>query len=446
MDVVLLSRIQFGFTIGFHFIFPPLTIGLVWFIFGIMGRYKTCSSSPAHPCAPDAELYRDMARFWIRILAATFVVGAATGMAMEFQFGTNWAGYSRFVGDIFGAPLAIEAVVAFFLESTFLAILVFAWDRVSTRAMWFASLMVAVGSTLSAFWILVANSWQQTPAGYAIVDGHARLTDFAEAVFTASMWPRFLHTTCAAFVTAAFFVLCISAGYLLRGKHVKFARKCVTAAVIAGFVFSLGQLGTGHISGRQVAATQPAKLAAIEGLYETCHGAPMIVVGYPKARKCSTRSIFIVPKLLSFLAYGRWNAEVRGLTSFPEQDRPPVVPTFFSFHTMVFAGLGMIGLTALGLLLLWRKQLHTNKWFLRLAVLALPLPFVANELGWIAAEMGRQPWVVYGVLRTSDAVSTSVPTGQVLLTGILFVLIYAVLFAGWIHALRTIYLKGPVEA
>lgn len=385
-----------------------------------------------------------MARFWVRILAATFVIGAATGIAMEFQFGTNWAGYSRFVGDIFGAPLAIDAMVAFFLESTFLAILVFAWDRVSTKAMWFASLMVAVGSTLSAFWILVANSWQQTPAGFAVVDGHARLTSFADAVFTASMWPRFLHTTCAALVTASFFVLGIGAAYLLRGKHTEFARKCVATGLIAGFVFSIGQLATGHMSGRQVARTQPAKLAATEGLYETCKGAPLIVIGVPGSSSCAAKSAFAIPKLLSYLAYGSFDAEVKGLMAFPEKDRPPVIPTFLSFHAMVLLGFGMIGLTALGILLIWLRRLERYRLFLRLAVIAIPAPFVANELGWIAAEMGRQPWVVYNVLRTSDAFSSTVPASHVLLTSIMFLLIYAVLFSGWIFTLRRIYMRGPV--
>lgn len=432
MDTVLLSRIQFGFTIGFHFIFPPLSIGLAWFIFGAMTKYRRTGSA----------LYSEMARFWTRILGATFVIGAATGIAMEFQFGTNWAGYSRFVGDIFGAPLAIEAMVAFFLESTFLAILLFAWNRVSTRAMWFASLMVAVGSTLSAFWILVANSWQQTPAGYAIVDGRAQLVSFAAAVFTASMWPRFLHTICGALATGSFFVLGIGAAYLLRAKHTDFARKCVAAGLIGGFVFSVGQLATGHMSGRQVAETQPAKLAAFEGLYTTCPGAPMIIVGVPNPDLCETKGIVVIPKMLSYLAHGNFEAEVKGLSDFAEADRPPVWPTFVTFHLMVMIGMGLIGLTALGLILLWKGRAD-NKLFLRLAVIAIPFPFIANELGWMVAEIGRQPWIVYNVLRTSEAASTSVPATQVLLSGIMFVLIYALLFAGWIYVLRRIYLHGP---
>lgn len=432
MDTVLLSRIQFGFTIGFHFIFPPLTIGLAWFIVGMLTKYRLTG----------AVLYRDMAKFWIRILGATFVIGAATGVTMEFQFGTNWADYSRFVGDIFGAPLAIEAVVAFFLESTFLAILIFAWDRVSARAMWFASLMVAIGSTLSAFWILVANSWQQTPAGYTIVDGHARLTDFGAAVFTASMWPRFLHTTCGSLATASFFVLGISAAYLLRGKHTEFAKKCLASALITGFLFSLGMLATGDVSGKQVAQTQPAKLAAFEGQYTTCEGASLVVIGIPEPEACTTKRIFAIPKLLSYLAHGNFEAEVKGLLDFPVADRPPVWPTFVSFHLMVIIGTGLIGLTALGLLLLWKGRAD-NKLFLRLAVIALPFPFIANELGWMVAEIGRQPWVVYNVFRTSDAASAMVPASHILLSGIFFVLLYALLFAIWIYVLRRIYLQGP---
>lgn len=431
-----MSRIQFAFTIGFHYIFPPLTIGLAWFIFGIIWKYK----------ATGSELHREMARFWVRILAATFVVGAATGITMEFQFGTNWSDYSRFVGDIFGAPLAIEAVVAFFLESTFLAILVFAWDRVSVKAIWFAALMVALGSTLSAFWILVANSWQQTPAGFEIIDGRARLTDFTAAVFNASTWPRFLHTTSAACATAAFFVMGISAAYLLRNKHIEFARKSLNAAIIAGFIFSIGQLATGHTSGVQVAAMQPAKLASMEGLYETTRGAPMVIVGIPKPGSDETISCLKIPKLLSFLSFGNFNAEVKGLNDFPKRDHPPVLVTFVTFRTMVASGLAMIGLTALGLLLLRRRALHTQKLFLRLAVLAAPLPFVANELGWVTAEMGRQPWVVYNVMRTSNAVSTSVPASYVLTSGILFLMIYSLLFAAWAGVLRGIYLKGPSES
>lgn len=436
ISTLLLSRIQFGFTVGFHFIFPPLTIGLSWFVFGLMTSYRTTGLA----------LYREMTKFWIRMLGATFVIGAATGIAMEFQFGTNWAGYSRFVGDIFGAPLAIEAVVAFFLESTFLAILLFAWDRVSARAMWAASLLVALGSTLSAFWILVANSWQQTPAGYTLAGGHARLTSFGAAVFTASMWPRFLHTTCGALATASFFVLGIGAAYLLRGRHIEFAKRCVAIAIVGGFIFSVGQFATGHVSGRQVAATQPAKLAAFEGHFTTCTGAPMIVIGVPKPESCTTRRLFVVPKLLSYLAYGDANAQVKGLTDFPVQNRPPVWPTFLSFHLMVVIGLGLIGLTALGVLLLWRYRIEDARWFLRLAVIAIPFPFIANELGWMVAEIGRQPWVVYNVLKTSDAVSTTVPASQVWISGIFFVLIYALLFAGWIYVLRRIYLEGPADA
>ena len=433
IDTLLLSRIQFGFTVGFHYIFPPLSIGLSWFVFGLVTKYKL---------SQDA-LYKGMARFWIKILAATFVVGAATGITMEFQFGTNWADYSRFVGDIFGAPLAIEAVVAFFLESTFLALIVFAWDRVSLRAIWFASLMVALGTTLSAFWILVANSWQQTPAGFEIVDGRARLTDFTAAVLNASTWPRFLHTTSAAMATAAFFVMGISAAYLLRGEHNEFAKKSLTAAVIAGLVFSIGQLGTGDTSGKQVAKTQPAKLAGMEGLYETQRGAGLLILGYPLPQQEKTVVIFQIPKLLSFVSYGSFDAEVKGLKAFDKKDRPPVLVTFSTFRAMVGTGLAMIGLTALGLVLLWRRSLFNQKLFLRLAVLAVPLPFIANELGWVTAEMGRQPWVVYNVLRTSDAFSTSVPAAHVLTTGLGFVVVYAALFVAWVSVLRRIYLKGP---
>lgn len=430
IDTVLLSRIQFGFTAGFHFIFPPLTIGLAWFIFGMMTHYRKT----------DSDSDRDMVRFWIRMLATTFVVGTATGIAMEFQFGTNWAGYSRFVGDIFGAPLAIESVVAFFLESTFIAVLVLGWDRVSQKMLWFASMMVAVGSTISAFWILVANSWQQTPAGYTITSGHARLTSLTQAVFTDSMWPRFFHTLDGALATASFFVMGISAAYLLRNKNTSFAKSCLAAGVVIAFITSLGQLATGHVHARQVARTQKAKLAAIEGLYDTQRRAPMIIVGIPVPGKENTLSLVEIPKLLSYMAYGNTNAKVKGLRDFPEDQRPPVLPTFISFHVMVGIGGAMIGLSLSGLYLLWRKQIYRHKWFLRAAVIAIPLPFIANEVGWVTAEMGRQPWVVYGVMRTNEAASTNVPAGQTLFSMLMFIVVYAFLFLAWLYMLRREYL------
>ncbi|MCP4374970.1 MAG: cytochrome ubiquinol oxidase subunit I, partial [bacterium] len=269
MDVVLLSRIKFAMTAGFHFIFPPITIGLAWILVWMFWRYYKSND----------ELYGQMARFWLKIFGVTFAVGVATGITLEFQFGTNWADYSRFVGDIFGAPLAAEGIFAFFLESTFVGVLLFGWKRISKKAMWFASLMVAVGATLSAFWIIVANSWMQTPAGYEIIDGRAQLNDFFAAVFNPSTMPRYLHTVNAALITGGMFVLGISAWFLKKGKHTEFARRSLKAALCITLLSSLAQIPLGHYHAVQVAQTQPEKLAAFEGLYETQRNAPALLFG-----------------------------------------------------------------------------------------------------------------------------------------------------------------------
>jgi cytochrome d ubiquinol oxidase subunit I len=436
VDAVLLSRIQFGLTAGFHFIFPPLTIGLAWFLVWMMWKvWKT-----------GEESYRRMARFWLRLFAISFAVGVATGITLEFQFGTNWAEYSRFVGDIFGAPLAAEGILAFFLESTFMGVLLFGWKRLSEKTLWISSLMVAIGSTLSGFWIIAANSWQQTPAGFHIVGGRAELTNFWEAVFNPSTVPRYLHTIDGALITGAFFVLGISAWYLLNNRDLEFARRSMKMALVVGVIASLLQLGIGHYHAVQVAETQPEKLAAVEGLFETQSRAPALVFGIPDADAGKMRSEIKLPGLLSLLAFGSLDAEVKGLNDFPRDEWPPLGLTFYPFHLMVALGMFFIAFTLLGLFLHWRRILDHSRWFLRIALLAIPLPFIANELGWISAEVGRQPWAVYRVLKTQDAVSATVPASQVLLSIIAFCLIYSLLFGVWIYLLRREIRKGPDPA
>ncbi|MCP4602978.1 MAG: cytochrome ubiquinol oxidase subunit I [Proteobacteria bacterium] len=437
MDPVLLARIQFALTIGFHFIFPPITIGMAWLIFWFMNRYKKTKD----------ESYGIQARFWLKLFAITFAVGVATGITMEFQFGTNWAEYSRFVGDIFGAPLAAEGLLAFFLESTFMGVLLFGWKRFSTKTLWVASLMVAVGSTLSAFWIIAANSWMQTPAGFHIVNGRAELTSFFEAVFNPSTIPRFIHTVDACLITGAFFMLGLSAWYLIKGQHVEFAKKSLKVSLIAGFVSAAVQLPIGHFHAVQVAETQPEKLAAFEGLFETQKGAPALLFGIPDAEEGTVHAAIEVPKALSIMISGDPDYEVKGLNDFPRDEWPPVGITFFTFHLMFLLGMYFIGLTGLGLLLLWKKKLYDNKLFLKLAFISIPLPIITNELGWIAAEVGRQPWIVYRVpgMRTSDAVSVSVSAGEILASIIMFTIIYSLLFFLWIYLLKRALKKGPEQ-
>jgi cytochrome bd ubiquinol oxidase subunit I len=433
MDTVLLARIQFALTVGFHFIFPAITIGMAWNIVWILTR----SLKTGEP------IYQTMARFWTKVFALTFGVGVATGITMEFQFGMNWAAYSRFVGDIFGAPLAAEGILAFFLESSFLGVLLFGEGRVSKRVYWFSGLMVAVGSTLSGFWIIVANSWQQTPAGYSIIDGRAQLIDFWAALFNPSTVPRFLHTIDGALIAGSFFILGLSAFFLLRNEHLDFAKKSFSTSLVIGCIASILIVPLGHYHGIQVAQTQPAKLAAFEGIWETQTDAPLLIFGIPNREKERTDFDFGIKGLLSMAVGGTRDTVIKGLKDYPKEDWPPILFSFGSFHLMVGLGFYFVAFTSLGLLLWWRKKLYDNRLYLWLALLSLPLPIVANELGWMAAEIGRQPWVVYGLLRTENAVSKVVPAEQILASIVLFSLVYALLFATWIFLLRKKLLNGP---
>jgi len=300
-----------------------------------------------------------------------------------------------------------------------------------------------VGSTLSGFWIVVANSWQQTPAGFHIVNGRAELTDFWAAVFNPSTMPRYLHTIDGTLVAGAFFVMGLSAWFLLRGEHREFARKSLNTALVVGFLAAVVQVQLGHFHAVQVAETQPIKLAAFEGLWKTQKNAPLLVMGLPNQEQRRTDYAVELPGLLSIGVGGSRETRVAGLEDFPEEDWPPLLKSFFSFHLMVGLGFYFIGLTALGLFLLWRRKLYENRLFLRVALLSVPLPVIANELGWIAAEVGRQPWIVYGLMRTDQAFSTSVPAGQILASIVMFGVVYSLLFCVWIFLLRCKLLKGP---
>lgn len=433
MDAVLLSRIQFALTVGFHFIFPPLTIGLAWIIAYMMTKYVRTNN----------ELYKTMSRFWIKLFGISFAVGVATGITMEFQFGTNWANYSRFVGDIFGAPLAAEAVIAFFLESTFLAVLLLGWNKVSPKVHLISAYMVAIGATISAFWIIVANSWQQTPAGFHIVNGRAELTSFAQAVFNPSTLPRFLHTVDGGLITGTMFMMGISAWFILKNRNLDFAHESLKVSLVIALLAAMIQGPLGHFHALQVAHTQPAKLASFEGLFVTQTKAPATVFCLLNPQTGSKSFSIEIPGLLSLLANGDINSEVTGLDAFSKDELPPLVATFYTFHFMVILGLYFMGLTVLGLFLLWKKILFKNRFFMWLALLSIPLPFITNELGWIAAEVGRQPWIVYKLLKTSDAISITVPAEQILVTIILFALIYLLLFVAWVLALRRQLGRGP---
>lgn len=439
IDVELLSRIQFAMTIGFHFLFPPITIGLSW----LLVVAETVS------WRKKDETYEIIGKFFGKLLGTTFAVGVASGILMEFQFGMNWARYSAFVGDIFGAPLAAEGIFAFFLESGFLGLYLFGRNRVSRGVHWFSALMVAVGATISAFWILVANSWQQTPAGYVIRNGRAELTSFSEAVFNPSTFPRFFHTFDACMIAGAFFMAGIAAFLLLRNPNNEVAKKSMRLAVIVGVITSVLELFPfGHLHIVQVAKTQPAKFAASEGIYTTHPRTGMVLFGIPADNPRRLRAAVTIPGMVSLLLHGDINAPVTGLDKFPEDEIPPLFLPFVSYHTMIGLGMYFIAVMALAAFLLYRKMLWKNRSVLKLLLLSTPLPLVACELGWIVAEVGRQPWIVYGLLKTRDAYSFTVSGAEVLFSIVLFGMIYLFLGALYIFLVVRHVRNGlePVQA
>ena len=422
MDALTLARIQFAVTAGFHFIFPPISIGLSWLL--VISEWFAWKKADL--------VYAAVAKFFSKLFAITFAVGVATGIVMEFQFGTNWAAYSRFVGDIFGAPLAAEGVFAFFLESTFLGVYLFGRERVSQRVHWFSALMVAVGATLSAFWIIVANSWQQTPTGYVIRNGRAELTDFWGAVFNPSTLPRYFHTVMGALVVGAFIMAGVAAWHLLRDAESAFARKALKLAVAWGLIVScLEVMPFGHLHAQQVARTQPEKFAAIEGLYSSQTGAPLVLFGVPFGAPPKLGAAVEIPGLLSWMAFGDTGAHVQGLDQFPPENRPPLWLTFVSFHNMVVLGMWFIAIMAWSAWQLYRGKLYTDRRTLKALLWSLPLPVLACQLGWVAAEVGRQPWIVYGLLRTGQAHSPTVTAGEIAFSLGLFGLVYLGLGALW---------------
>lgn len=440
METEILARIQFAFTIAFHYIYPPLSIGIGLILVVMEGLYLRTGQ----------KIYEQMTRFWIKIFALIFGIGVATGIVMEFEFGTNWATYSKFVGDIFGSALAAEGIFAFALESGFLGILLFGWNRVRPPVHFFSTVMVWLGSMFSAVWIVVANSWQQTPAGYHIVgeglQARAEITDFWAMVFNPSSVDRLLHVWIGAFLAGAFLVLSVNAWYILKKRHLEIARPAFKIALVVAIVSSLAQLLTGHHSAGGVAKNQPAKLAALEGHYDSLAVADMYLLGWVD-QKNQRVSGLAVPGGLTFLLHQNFETPVRGLNSFPEDERPTQVNAVFQFyHIMVAIGMLLIGLSLLGAWMWWRGKLFENRLLLQVFVWAVLLPQIANQAGWFAAEMGRQPWVVYGLLRTSDALSRTVTANQVLFSLLLFTLVYVVLLALFLYLLTRKIQHGPEES
>ena len=438
MDVEILARIQFAFTVAFHYIYPPLSIGLglIMVVFESLFLIK------------KDKQYEQLARFWTKIFALTFGIGVVTGIVMEFEFGTNWATYSKYVGDIFGSALAAEGIFAFALESGFLGILIFGWNRVKPWVHLVSTIGVFLGSMFSAVWIVVANSWQQTPAGFRIVgeglNARAEITDFWAMVFNPSSFDRLTHVWLGAFLSGAFLVISVHAYYLYKNQFVDLSKKALKNAFTIAASISLMQLFTGHKSADGVAVNQPAKLAALEGHYPENSAADMYVLGWVDQKNQQVTGIRI-PGGLSFLLHGNFHEKVKGLNSFPKEDQPKQVNAVFQFyHIMVAIGMLLIAISWIGLWWITKKPNISYKWLLRMLIFSVLLPQIANQAGWFAAEMGRQPWVVYGLLRTSEAFSLAVTSNQLIFSLILFFFLYLILFILFIYLLNKKIKHGPL--
>lgn len=435
MEVVFLSRLQFAIAASFHYLFPPTTLGLTIIIVIIEGIYLKTKS----------ELYLKLSTFLIKILTLIFVIGVATGITLEFAFGTNWAEYSRVVGDIFGAPLAAEGIFAFFLESTFLGILIFGRKKVSAKFYWISTVLVAIGSHISALWILVANSFMQTPAGYKLVDGKAILTDFWAAVFNPSTIERVTHTVVGGWITGSLLVGAIAAYYLLKNRYIEFSKKLLKISLIIFVISGFLQLFSGHMHSVQVAKTQPVKMAAFELLWETKSNAPLSIIAIPNFEKENNDFEIAIPSLLSILIEGCGCGTIKGLKEFPVEERPPLILTYTSYHIMIMLGMLFVIMALISLFMLFKDRAYKTKWFLLIILFSFPLPHIANLTGWIAAEVGRQPWAVYGILKTKDAISSVTTSGEVLFSLITLSLIYTLIFIVFMKILLKFIHKGPED-
>jgi len=434
MDVVTLSQLQFAATGMFHWIFVPLTLGLSILTAWMETRYVTTGD----------ETWLRMTKFWGKLFLINFALGVVTGITMEFQFGMNWSEYSRYVGDIFGAPLAIEATLAFFLESVFIGVWIFGWNKISKKAHMVTIWLASVATNVSALIILLANAWMQKPVGYVLRNNRAEMNDFLAVLTNPYGWIKFTHTLLSGYALAAFLIMGVSAWHLLRGNEIDFFKRSFKMAAVWAFVASIGVALTGDFHAVEIARTQPSKFAAMESQWETRRGVGMNLLLLPDpARECNSIEQICVPNALSMLAFHDPNAEIKGLKEFPKELRPMVTPTFISFRMMVGLGTLMILASLAAIVLSRRQNLEQQRWFLTLMVFAIPAPYLAQQFGWLVAELGRQPWIVYGVLKTADAVSKSITTTQVALSLLGFVVLYGLLGAIDIFLLVKYAKKGP---
>lgn len=438
MEVTLLSRIQFGLNIGFHYIYPPLSIGLSLMLV-IFGAIYLATKKPEH---------KAIYRFWVKIFALIFALGVATGIVMVFAFGTNWARYSRFVGSVFGSALGAEGIFAFFLEAGFLGVLLFGWDKVKPWFHYMAMVFVAFGAHFSALWIVIANSWMQTPAGYKLVhvggETRAVVTHFWQMLFNPSVLDRVSHVIVGCWLTGVFLVISVSAYYMLKKRHLEFAKTTMHVGLVVAALTLALQLLTADASARGVAFHQPSKFAAMEGIYKTRKAAPLNLIGWvdEKTEKVHTLNI---PGLLSYLTYGTIEKPIKGFDQIPPDERPPIHVTFQCYHIMIWMWGFMCLATTAGIFFWWRGTLARSKLTLLGLVFSALFPHIANQAGWLTAEVGRQPWVVYGLLRTSEGVSTTISAHQVIYSIVMFGLMYSALFALFIFLLNRKIQHGPEE-
>jgi len=435
IDTAFVSRIQFAFTISFHIIFPAFSIGMVTFLAVVEGMWLKTKK-------PE---YLQMCKFWGKVFALTFGMGVVSGIVMEFQFGTNWAGFAHKVGGVLGGLFTYEVMTAFFIEAGFLGVMLFGWNKVGPKLHYFATLLVAFGTTLSAYWILVANTWMQHPVGFTEVNGIFEVASWMAIIFDASVFPRVAHMLLAAYLSTAFAISSICAYYLLKDRHVVFSRKCFSIIWAALIVLVPLQMFVGDWSGLMVHKTQPLKTAAMEAVWNTQKGAPFVLFAYPDQKKQKNLFAITIPHVAAMLNTHKWDGKLVGLKTVSRKDQPNVVSVFYGFRLMVGLGLLMLLMMLCSLWLRHKKKLYSARWFLHLCQYSAPIGFIALWCGWIVAEEGRQPWVVYKLLRTMDAASP-VPLYNVIIVFALIILVYGVVFGFfYFYFLRKLIHKGPEE-
>jgi cytochrome bd ubiquinol oxidase subunit I len=436
MDAFLIHRLQFALTIMFHYLFPQLTMGLALLIVIIkIQAYRK----------KDEQLNRS-ARFWAKIFALNFAIGVVTGIPMEFQFGTNWARFSAFAGGIIGQTLAMEGMFAFFLESTFLGLFLFGEKKLGPKLHLVSAILVFAGSWISGFFIIATNAWMQNPTGYSETPGGLiQFAGMGEVLTNPWLFWQYVHNMCGAVITGSFVMCAVGAYYVLSGKNDSYGKQFIRTGLVTGAVFSVILIfPSGDSQGKNVAKYQPITLAAMEGLFETEHGAGLTIIGQPDVEKQKLDNPIIVPNMLSFLTYNRWEAEMRGLKEYPKELWPDNIPLlYYSYHIMVGLGTVFITVLMLGLFLLWRKKIFSYKWFLWILMLSFPFPYIANTAGWMTAELGRQPWLIYGMLKTSSGFSSNISSGNALFTLLGFCGIYLLLGILFIILTLKEINKGP---